>query len=145
MKENDINLHVVAVFSWIRNGEKYLLARRSADDPQAGGLWALVGGKVDLDKGNGIIEETLKREIEEEVGILVEDEFRYLSSQGFVRSSGHHVVSLIFEALYKSGEEQALDGQEEVRWMTIPEIEDLINSDKRIEYLRASFKKLQES
>jgi 8-oxo-dGTP diphosphatase len=141
--ESDINTHVVAVFAWIEKGGMYLLAQRSVDDPQAGGLWSLVGGKVDNDMGNGVIEETLRREIREEVGIEVTDEFDFLTSQGFIRVSGHHVISLIFKATYLSGEAQPLDGQEQVKWMAKAEIEGLISNDNRIGYLRNSFNRLE--
>lgn len=141
--ETDINTHVLAVFAWIEKEGMYLLGKRSSDDPQAGGLWALVGGKVDNEMGAGIIEATLKREILEEVGIEIADEFKFLTSQGFTRVSGHHVVSLIFETTYQSGEAQPLDGQSEVRWMTKQEVEKLISIDSRISYLRASFDRLE--
>lgn len=143
MKENDINLHVVAVFAWIQQGDKFLLARRNSDDPQAGGLWALVGGKVDNELGDKVIEETLKREILEEVGIEIEDQIQFLTSQAFVRASGHHVVSLIFRAIYRSGEAKPLDGQEEVVWMAYSEIAELLEADPRLSYMKYSFSKLE--
>lgn len=143
MSEKDINLHVVATFVWIKKGDTYLLAKRASDDPQAGGLWALPGGKVDMDQGDGIIEATLVREVMEETGLSIEN-FVFLTSQGFVRVSGHHVVSLIFRADWVSGEAQALEGQEEVRWMSLQEIEQLIESDSRLSFLRASLIRLKE-
>lgn len=143
MSEEDINLHVVATFVWIKRGDTYLLAKRASDDPQAGGLWALPGGKVDMDKGDDIIEKTLAREVMEETGLSIKN-LVFLISQGFVRVSGHHVVSMIFKADWVSGEAQALEGQEEVRWMSLQEIERLIGSDPRLKYLKASFDRLKE-
>ena len=136
--ETDINLHVVAVFAWIEKGDLYLMAQRNADDPQAGGDWALVGGKMDNEIGSGVIEETLRREIREEVGVEIEDQIEFLASQAFVRSSGHHVVSLIFKTTYKSGEAKPLDGQQQVKWMTKAEISELIENNPNISYLAKS-------
>lgn len=122
MEENDITTHVVAVIAIIKNKDKYLLTKRSSKDPQAGGEWSFPGGKVDNDNGADIVEKTLKREVMEEVGLEIEDNVEFLCDSGFIRVSGHHVVMLTFICYYKSGEAQALEGQEEVRWLTIEEI-----------------------
>lgn len=145
MEGTDIKLHVVAAFAWIKRGDHYLLGRRSNDDPQAGGMWALIGGKIDNEVGFQVIEDALIREILEETGVTVSKDMRYLTNQAFIRSSGHHVVSLIFKTDWVSGEAQALDGQEEVRWMTVEEIEELIANNPQIGYLRNSFELVKES
>jgi ADP-ribose pyrophosphatase YjhB (NUDIX family) len=124
---SDINLHVVLVQAWVKKDNQYLMAQRSLQDDQAAGMWSIPGGKVDLDMGNGIIENTLKREILEEVGIEIKTEIKYIGSQAFIRSSGHHVVSLTFIAEWESGEARPLEDQETVRWMNISEIEDIIH------------------
>ncbi|MFP4015315.1 MAG: (deoxy)nucleoside triphosphate pyrophosphohydrolase [Chitinispirillaceae bacterium] len=51
----------------IEEGEKILVARRGAQQSQAG-LWEFPGGKVDL---NETAEEALVRELQEELGIYV--------------------------------------------------------------------------
>src|ERR1035437_3201383 len=102
--ETDINTHVVLVTAFILKKDRILLAKRSKNDPQAGGLWSMPGGKVDLDVGKSIIENTLKKEIKEEVGIEIEDEIFYLGSDAFTRVSGHHVIVLIYLTYWKSGE-----------------------------------------
>jgi 8-oxo-dGTP diphosphatase len=120
--ENDITTHVVAVMGIVKNGDKYLLAQRSLNDPQAGGQWSFPGGKVDMEVGDGIIEETLKREIMEEIGIEIEDKIDFICDDGFVRVSGHHVVMMTFLCFYKSGKAKPLEGQEQIKWLTIDEI-----------------------
>ena len=39
--EKNIPVHVVAVFGIVQKGDKYLIAKRSASDPQAGGTWSV--------------------------------------------------------------------------------------------------------
>ncbi|MFH0856904.1 MAG: NUDIX domain-containing protein [bacterium] len=126
MTNTNIPLHVVFVEAWIKKGDKYLLARRSSKDEQAAGRWAVPGGKVDMEIEDHIIENSLKREIMEEVGIEA-DNFKFFASRSFIRASGHHVVGLSFVADYKSGEAMPLEDQDEVRWVTMPEMEDLLD------------------
>lgn len=47
--EKNIPIHVVAVFAFIQKGNKFLLSKRSSSDPQAGGEWSIVSGKVELE------------------------------------------------------------------------------------------------
>jgi ADP-ribose pyrophosphatase YjhB (NUDIX family) len=121
--ETDINAHVVLVAAFILKKNKILLARRSKSDPQAGGLWSIPGGKVDLEVGKSVIENTLKKEIKEEVGIEIEDKIFYLGSEAFTRVSGHHVIALIYLAYWKSGKAKPLEDQEEVQWLRLDQLD----------------------
>jgi len=121
-----IPLHVVFVEAWIRKEDKYLLAKRSTDDDQAPGTWALPGGKVEFEKVDRILEKTLTREIREEVGVEVSNP-RYFFSRAFIRSSGDHVVGLSFLVDHLSGKAKPLEDHDEVRWATIEEVEDLLD------------------
>lgn len=118
-----IPTHVVAVFGVVKKGTKYLIAQRSLTDDQAAGEWAFVGGKVETVNGFGIVEDTLRREIHEETGIEISDALEYISSQGFTRSSGHHVISLLFLCEWKSGTAKPLEDLEQVVWKTLEELE----------------------
>ena len=126
MSNTNIPLHVVFVEAWIKKGEKYLLAKRSSKDDQAAGKWAVPGGKIDMELESNIVENSLKREVMEEIGLEV-DNFQFLSSRSFIRSSGHHVIALSFVADYKSGEAKPLEDQDEIRWVTIDEMECLLD------------------
>jgi len=126
MTNANIPLHVVFVEAWIKKGNKYLLAKRSSKDDQAAGKWAVPGGKIEMEIESNIVENSLKREVKEEVGIEV-DNFQFLASRSFIRSSGHHVVALSFIANYKSGEAKPLEDQDEVRWVAIEEMEKLFD------------------
>jgi len=122
----EIPLHVVFVEARVKKGNKYLLAKRSSKDDQAAGKRAVPGGKVEIELESDIIENSLRREVIEEVGIQIEN-FQFLGSRSFLRSSGHHVVALSFLADHKSGEAMPLDDQDEVKWVEIEEMESLLD------------------
>ena len=126
MTKKNIPLHVVFVEAWVKKDNKYLLAKRSSKDDQAAGKWAVPGGKVDMELESDIIENSLEREVMEEVGVKVSDP-RFFASRSFIRSSGHHVVGLSFLLDYKSGEAKPLEDQDEVRWVTFKEMEVLLD------------------
>lgn len=125
----DIPLHVVFVEARIKKWDKFLLAKRSSKDDQAAWKRSIPWGKLDMELENHIIENALKREVLEEVGVVVDD-FTFLWSRSFIRSSGHHVVGLSFLAEYKEGEPQALDDQDEVRRVEINEVEELLDDHR---------------
>lgn len=121
-KEKDIHTHVVLVTAFVQRGDKFLIARRSFSDPQAGGQWSTPGGKVDMEVGEDVILSTLKREIMEEVGVDIYSDIKLIKTDAFIRVSGHHVVGLHFLCRYKSGEPRPLEDQEEVGWFTLEDI-----------------------
>ena len=121
----DIPLHVVFVEARIRKDNKYLLAKRSSKDDQAAGNRSVPWGKADMELCNDIIEETLKREVREEVWVEI-DNLTFLGSSSFIRSSGHHVIGLSFIADHVSGEALPLEDQDEVRRVDIEEMETLM-------------------
>jgi 8-oxo-dGTP diphosphatase len=124
--EKDITTHVVAVFAIVQKGNKFLIAKRSSNDPQAGGQWAFPGGKVGMELGDNVLQKNLRREVLEETGVEITDKIDYLANEGFIRVSGHHVVALTFLCHWKSGTAKPLEDQDEIRWMTISEIKSMI-------------------
>ncbi|MBT3816852.1 MAG: NUDIX domain-containing protein [Candidatus Magasanikbacteria bacterium] len=138
MTKKDIPLHVVFVEAWIKKDGKYLLAKRSSKDDQAAGKWAVPGGKVDMELESNIIENSLEREVMEEVGIKVTNP-RFFFSGSFIRSSGHHVVGLSFLLDYESGEARPLEDQDEIRWVTFEEMDVLLDDhwDDLLKHLKA--------
>jgi len=137
MSHTEIPLHVVFVDAWIKKNGKFLLAQRSSKDDQSAGLWAAPGGKVEMEICDEIVEEAIRREIREEVGVEITN-LRYFASKSFVRSSGHHVISLSFLADYLSGEAKPLEDQQAVGWFTIEEMKPMLSGfwTKTLETLR---------
>lgn len=117
-------MFIVNVEAAIYKKEKWLIVRRSDKEEHAAGELALVGGKVD-DEGTStdILERTLIREVEEEVGVTVSD-LAYVNSSSFVTDSGVSVIDIVFLCSYEEGEPYAKDPDEvaSVSWMTTEEI-----------------------
>ena len=119
-------MFIVNVEGAIFKDEKWLIVRRSEKEDHAPGALALVGGKVDQE-GNStdILERTLIREVEEEVGITVSN-LAYVNSSSFVTDSGIPVVDIVFLCSYEFGEPFVKDPDEvaSVGWMSTQEIMD---------------------
>lgn len=111
----------------VREG-RYLLVVRGAGESHAAGMLSLVGGKVE-DAGDmpNILEQTLCREIREEVGIEVSDVI-YVHSSAFT-TAHDAVVDVVFLCRWQAGEPHIVDGDEvaDIRWQTANEI--LTNPD----------------
>lgn len=112
----------------VRDG-RYLLVVRGAGETHAAGMLSLVGGKVE-NAGNSanILEETLRREIQEEVGVEVSDMI-YIHSTAFVADDQEAVVDAVFLCRWSSGEATSRNPEEvaDIRWLTANEI--LTNPD----------------
>jgi len=100
----------------------YLMVVRGEQEYAPGGL-SFPGGKVEgAGSADDVLEDTLRREIAEEVGPEVHREMAYLRSSAFL-AEGEPVVDVVFLCRWKSGEAVAADPAEvaAVRWMTAAE------------------------
>jgi 8-oxo-dGTP diphosphatase len=105
----------------VKDGQ-YLMIVRSKDEYAPGGL-NFPGGKVEgAGSADDILEETLRREIAEEVGLEVHTGMAYVRSSAFV-AEGDPVVDVVFLCRYKAGTAVAADPGEvaAVHWMTAAE------------------------
>lgn len=71
-----------------------------------------------------ILERTVKRECEEEVGIVIKDAVTFVYSSSFVTEDGRHVINMVFLCEYESGTatNRSPDEVEAVHWLTSDEI-----------------------
>lgn len=117
---------IVNVEALIQDKDSFLIVKRSSYEEYASGDYALVGGKVETSDAtsSSILENTLRREIMEEVGIEVENSFVYVNSSLFTIGNNEQVIDVVFLTQYKSGEAKSLDKREieSVHWMTMKEI-----------------------
>ncbi|UOQ46851.1 NUDIX domain-containing protein [Gracilibacillus caseinilyticus] len=118
-------MFIVNVEGAIRKNDKWLIIKRSQKEEHAGGLLSLVGGKVELEVScSDVLEETLKREIFEEVGVTIYDNLDYVHSTSFITDQGKHVVDVVFLCGFQSGEEvpKSPDEVEEIVWLSSYEV-----------------------
>jgi 8-oxo-dGTP pyrophosphatase MutT (NUDIX family) len=89
---------LVVVECAIKCNDKFLFIKRP-HGVHAGGFLAFPGGKVEYKDGGenvDILEQAVKREVLEEVGLNLTDPIHFVTSTYFVDSSQEHVLDTIF-------------------------------------------------
>jgi 8-oxo-dGTP diphosphatase len=89
----------VAIKALIRKGDRYLMIYKSDKEDMNPNTIDRPGGRIEFGEK---IEDALKREVKEEVGIEIEIK-KPLNIWGFVKGN-LHLVGITFLAEYKSGE-----------------------------------------
>ncbi|ELZ25689.1 mutT/NUDIX family protein [Halosimplex carlsbadense 2-9-1] len=103
---------------------EYLLVERSAEEDHAAGLLGLPGGKLEPEPGiDHAVEATVRREIEEEVGVVV-GEVAYVCSGTFETDTGHQCLNVVTLCAYDGGDARPREPEEvaAVHWLTMDEI-----------------------
>ena len=114
--------YIVNVEGAIVKDGRYLMVVRGEEEYAPGGL-SFPGGKVEAaGSADDVLEEMLRREIAEEVGLQVHAEMACLRSSAFV-AEGNPVADVVFLCRWTSGEAVAADPAEvaAVRWMSAAE------------------------
>ena len=117
--------YIVNVEAAIYKNDKWLIIKRSEKEEHAPGLLSMVGGKVETKTDeNNVLEETLRREIMEEVGVEVSKTVYYVESKSFISDEGQAVIDIVFLCKHKSGEPKCISADEvsEIYWMSSVEI-----------------------
>ena len=117
--------YIVNVEAAIYKNDKWLIIKRSEKEEHAPGLLAMVGGKVETKTSeNTVLEETLMREIMEEVDIQISKTLHYVESKSFISDKGQAVIDIVFLCKYQSGEPKCRSSDEvsEIYWMSSAEI-----------------------
>jgi 8-oxo-dGTP diphosphatase len=120
----EANWYIVNVEGAVIKDGRYLMIIRGEGEEHAAGVLAFPGGKVeDNEIASGVLEETLRRELREEVDIAVDDKMVYVDSGSFV-AGDEPVVDVVFLCRYRSGDPRACDPEEvaAVQWLTLEEI-----------------------
>lgn len=131
MAEND-NLHEVAITAIIVKDGKYLVTRRSANKKRWPGMWTVPGGRLETsdylslpkdtkDYWYNVLEQVLRREVREEVGLEIEN-IEYVTSLATVHKDGAPSLVISCMADYAGGD-VALQEEETDRyaWVTLEE------------------------
>jgi 8-oxo-dGTP diphosphatase len=106
----------VAVALIIDNQQQVLITQRQKNKPY-GGLWEFPGGKSEIGE---TIEETLRREIQEEVGI---DCLQHQQIGEIITDSA--ITLCIFEVMAYQGEAIAREGQMGLQWLSWDKLKEI--------------------
>jgi len=102
--------------------------------------WSLPGGKIESEvEEPDILQKTLKKEIEEEVGVEIDDDIDLVYNNSFERVDGAHVISLTFLCHYKVGEAKPLEDTAQIKWLSV---EELKNFSEVEDFFRIEIKEL---
>lgn len=141
-----VQRYVVNVEAAVTKDEQYLVATRAAEEDHAAGERSLIGGKVEgAPSGADPLQATVRRELDEEVGVSV-DGLAYVTSGFFVDDGGKPVINVVFLGQWESGQPRVREPDEiaDVGWVaadsalkngTLPEYTE--------SYLRAAEKRRQ--
>lgn len=116
---------VVNTHGFVVRDKRYLMIVRGDSEVQAPGVLSAPGGKVEHgDEMDNVLEETLRREILEETGVVI-GEVAYIRSSGFTLETGEPVVDIGFLCQFKSGHARVADRNEvaSADWLTPEEID----------------------
>lgn len=138
--------YLVVVECAIESDGKFLIIKRS-EGKHAGGLLSFPGGKVeesDEVNSDDILRNAVKREIFEEVGLILEDSIEYVTSSYFTDSLGIEVIDSIFYCKLDKTVMNIIASEREVAayyWMSIDEINQAENSPEWLKRYVALIKK----
>ena len=128
-------LHRIVATAIIHRGNKFLIVRRALDLKVFPGKWTVPGGGMTIDDYQNeppttkdgswyySLENTLRREILEEVGLEV-GEIKYLLDLTFIRPDKIPVLTLSFYAPWLSGEVTLSAENTDHAWVTAGEARD---------------------
>jgi len=133
--------HIILVNAIVKKDDKILISQRSWEETQAPGKWTIPGGKVERGDKEvwNIIEKTLAKEVSEETGVKIKKEVALLSNNSFIRSTGHHVVSLNFFCNWLSGKAKPLEDTIDVHWIGKDEINNFDFAPNVKKYIEMGF------
>lgn len=125
--KDNANFFIVLAKGWVEKDGKFLLARRGPEELHMPGVWSLPGGKVETEITQNILQKTLRKEIEEEVGITISDNIELVHNNSFERTDGAIVIGLTFLCHYASGTPAPMEDTTEIAWYTLQELNELQN------------------
>ena len=107
-------LHEVVITAIVVKDGKYLITRRSPTKKRFGGMWTVPGGKLETsdyvnlpkdtkDYWYNVLEQVLRREVKEEVGLTIKN-IEYVTSLATIHADGAPSLVISCMADWESGE-----------------------------------------
>lgn len=120
--------HIIAVTGIIIKDGKFLITRRNQNKKAFPGKWTVPGGRLKVldyindlkttkDHWYNILEKVLRREIKEEVGLIIKD-IRYLTDMTFIRGEDPTLIVSLY-AYYDGGEVILNDESIDYAWISL--------------------------
>ncbi len=140
-------MHSVIVNGVIEKSGSILVSKRSMKEKHAPGKWTIPGGKVEITAGDvfNVLEDTLRKEIKEEVGVEISGSVQYILNNTFIRNDGTHVIAILFLCRYLSGEPKALEDTSEIQWIKPSQLNDYDFAPNVQKYIVQAFAALDKS
>jgi 8-oxo-dGTP diphosphatase len=137
--------HLILVNAVVAKEGKILVSQRSFEETHEPGKWTIPGGKVERTAGDvwNVIEGTLAKEVMEETGVEIEEHAELLTNNTFIRSTGQHVVALIFLCHWKAGEAKALEDTIAVDWISLEDLDNYQFAPNVRTYIEKGFEYLK--
>lgn len=136
MKNNFIVNVSVVIFN---GNNEVLLGHRSPQEEVYPDLWGIPGGKIESTDAS--IEDGLKREVLEEVGIEIKD-IQMVSNNTRVKSDSQNVLYMVFKAKLASGVAQPIEDTDKVGWFTLSQMNELEFTPFTYDIIKKAFSKI---
>lgn len=123
-------LHEVAITAIIVKDGKYLITRRSMNKRRFPGMWTVPGGRLEVDDYTNlpkdtkdywynVLEQVLRREVKEEVGLEITN-IEYVTSLATVHGDGNPSLVISCLADYVSGDVKLQESETDAaEWVTL--------------------------
>lgn len=137
-KENKLFYFVANALVYRKEDGRCLILKRSMREKAHPGRWATPGGKMEWEDFNitrptrlngdvidfeNSIEGLLRREVREEAGVEVGNDFKYINSNTFIRPDGIPVVLVKLAVSYVSGDVALEEGAfDDFAWVNAEEV-----------------------
>jgi len=128
-------LHEVVITAIIVKGSKYLITRRSPLKKRFPGMWTVPGGRLQTsdysnfpkdtkDYWYNVLEQVLRREVKEEVGLAIKN-IEYVTSLATIHSDGAPSLVISCMADWKSGKVALQENEtDQFAWVSLKEAKD---------------------
>lgn len=131
-------MYTVVVEGVIPKDGRWLLIKRSMQEEHEPGAISLVGGRVETTGfSHDVLEQSLKREVMEEINASIQEKMQYLWSSCITTKKGEQIVTVVFLCTYESGE-ISIGEEDEVADILYMDTDAILESEDIPEYVKKS-------